>query len=102
MDNGLKELTPFLDNEGLLISLPAKNKKKLMAIWYLAQKIEPERTYTEAEINSLLNRWTTFNDPAILRRELYNKRLLDRTPDCSLYKKESEIPTLADFISRYI
>ena len=30
------ELRPFLNEQGQLISLPAKNKKKLLAIWYLA------------------------------------------------------------------
>ena len=32
------ELRPFLNEQGQLISLPAKNKKKLLAIWYLAEQ----------------------------------------------------------------
>ena len=45
------ELRPFLNEQGQLISLPAKNKKKLLAIWYLAERIPARRTFTEAEIN---------------------------------------------------
>lgn len=72
MERFLSELTPFLDEEGRLISFPAKHKKKLIALWYLAGKIEANRQYTEPEINTLLNAWTLFRDPATLRRELYN------------------------------
>lgn len=73
-----------------------------MALWYLAQKIESERTYTEGEINDLLDEWIIFHDPATLRRELYNKRLLDRTTDCRSYWKEAEIPSLDSFIAKYL
>ena len=81
------ELQPFLDAAICLTALPAKNKKRLLALYYLAEKIDGERDYTEMEINDLLNAWTAFHDPATLRRELYNKRLLNRTKDCSRYWK---------------
>lgn len=32
-------------------------------------------------MNALLDAWTCFHDPATLRRELYNKRLLNRTAE---------------------
>lgn len=98
----LSDLTPFLDGSGRLIALPAKHKKKLMALWYMAGKVEPERQYTEAEINDLLDEWTLFHDPATLRRELYNKKLLKRTPDCGRYWKAETIPTLEEFIETYV
>ncbi len=82
MGYGLGELTPFLDESGRLSAFPAKHKKKLLALWYLAGKIEGGRQYSEPEINDLLDEWTLFHDPATLRRELYNKRLVDRTTDC--------------------
>lgn len=89
----------FLDEHRRLTAFPAKNRKKLIALCYLAQKIEPERAYTESEINDLLDSSTTFHDPAALRRELYNKHLLDRTADCKSSWKETEIPSVVDFIS---
>jgi len=39
------ELRPFLNEQGQLISLPAKNKKKLLAIWYLAERIPARRRF---------------------------------------------------------
>lgn len=102
MEKQLSELSPFLDYQGRLTALPAKHKKKLIALWYLAGKIEPGRQYTEPEINDLLDEWTLFHDHATLRREMYNKHLLNRTADCKLYWRESEIPPLADFIANYV
>lgn len=101
-EGSIAALSPFLDREGRLTALPAKNKKKLMALWYLAQKIDSERSYTEGQINALLDEWTAFHDPATLRRELYNKRLLDRTPDGKSYWKETDIPELDAFLSQHL
>lgn len=102
MEHDLSGLNPFLDDRGRLISLPAKHKKKLAALWYLAGKIEAGRQYTEPKINDLLDEWTLFHDLATLRRELYNKRLLNRTADCRQYWKAESIPELAEFIESRI
>ena len=96
------EIKHFIDCDGRLTSFPAKHKKKLIALWYLADKIEENRQYSEHEINELLNSQTLFCDPATLRRELYNKRLINRTPDCRSYQKEKNIPTLEEFVKNNI
>lgn len=95
------ELRPFLNEQGQLISLPAKNKKKLLAIWYLAERIPARRTFTEAEINDAIDDQTTFRDHATLRRELYNHHLLDRTNDGKTYWKEEAELTLPEFLAKY-
>lgn len=95
------ELRPFLNEQGQLISLPAKNKKKLLAIWYLAERIPARRTFTEAEINDAIDDQTTFRDHATLRRELYNHHLLDRTNDGKTYWKEETELTLPEFLAKY-
>ena len=98
----LLELAPFLDADGRLTALPAKHKKKLMALWYLVGKIAAGRRYTEPEINDLLDEWTLFHDAATLRRELFNKRLLHRTADCTSYWRTEDIPPLAAIMAQYI
>lgn len=95
------ELRPFLNEQGQLISLPAKNKKKLLAIWYLAERIPARRTFTETEINDAIDDQTTFRDHATLRRELYNHHLLDRTNDGKTYWKEEMELTLPEFLAKY-
>lgn len=95
------ELRPFLNEQGQLISLQAKNQKKLLAIWYLAERIPARRTFTEAEINDAIDDQTTFRDHATLRRELYNHHLLDRTNDGKTYWKEETELTLPEFLAKY-
>ena len=59
-----------------------------MALEFLAAKFEVGREYSEKEVNEILNQNHTFGDPAMLRRELYIARLLDRTPDGSRYWRQ--------------
>ena len=84
-----------------VLRIPAKNKKKLLAIWYLAERIPARRTFTEAEINDAIDDQTTFRDHATLRRELYNHHLLDRTSDGKTYWKEETELTLPEFLAKY-
>lgn len=53
-DNILPDLKPFLDENLRLTAIPQK-QKKLSALYYLAGKIEPNRDYTEPEINDILD-----------------------------------------------
>ena len=102
MNTQLRELKPFINDKGQLTSYPAKYKKKLMAPWYLADKIDMDRQYSEPEINSLINPLHTFGDQATLRRELINKRLLFRSTDCSRYWAEVNDDTFEAFMQRFI
>lgn len=97
MDTCLNMIATFLDESGRVTALPAKNKKKLAVIWYLSHKFDVGRNYTEAEINDVIIDWTTFCDPATVRRELFDRRLLNRTKDCKLYWKEKDAPDFEEF-----
>lgn len=57
--------------------------------------------FLEKELNREIDQWTTFHDPATLRRELYNKRLLERNRDGSCYSL-GEIPQLQEFLQQYL
>ena len=92
-------LSPFLNSQRQLILLPARQKKKRIALWYLAGRLEAGREYTEQEINGLLDAWHTFHDPATLRRELYNNRLLDRSADGSRYWAQPAPGSFAEFMA---
>ena len=76
----MKSLDNFLDPEGRLVKFPAKRPMQTEALAYLAGKFLPDREYAEREVNELLLEWHTFGDPATLRRELYDRRFLDRDP----------------------
>lgn len=97
----MSQLSNFLDADNRLVRFPAKRKMKLQALFYLASKFEQGRTYTEKEVNELLNRWHTFGDPATLRRELYNLRFLDREPSGAAYWLEPVQPVLEELEKQY-
>ena len=95
------ELRSFLSADMRLKAIPAKNRKKLAALHYLSGKFEAGRQYTEAEVNEILDDWTEFHDPATLRREMFNKHLLNRTTDCRASWKE-DVPPLEAFFEKYL
>lgn len=82
----VKSLQNFLDENGRLLRFPAKQAMQQEALAYLAGKFRPGVTYTEREVNDLLNAWHTFRDPATLRRELYDHRFLNRDPYGTAYE----------------
>ena len=85
-------LRNFLDTNGKLTAFPAKRKMKIYCLFYLAQKFETEKEYTEQEINNVLLDWHTFADPATLRRELYDYGFLDRSRDGKIYSLSRKQP----------
>ena len=82
-----EELKGFLDKDSKLKFWPSRKhrEKQLLVLEYLASKFEVGREYSEKEVNGILNQHHTFGDPAMLRRELFMKKLLDRAPDGSRY-----------------
>ena len=89
-------LRNFLDRDGKLTAFPAKRKMKIYCLFYLAQKFESEKDYTEQEINNVLLDWHTFADPATLRRELYDYHFLDRSRDGKVYRLAEKQPTMEE------
>lgn len=80
-------LQHFLDAELRIKVWPSKQNKRIIILHYLASKFQDGNSYTEKETNDLLLKWHTFNDPALLRRELYEHKFLDRTRDGKSYWK---------------
>jgi hypothetical protein len=83
-----EELKNYLDEQERVTQWPSKRNKgkfQLLVLQYLASKLEPGATYTEKEVNALLNQYHTFNDPALLRREMVERRLIERLRDGSAY-----------------
>ena len=89
-------LRNFLDADGKLTAFPAKRKMKIYCLFYLAQKFEAEKDYTEQEINNVLLDWHTFADPATLRRELYDYHFLERSRDGKIYRLAGKQSTLEE------
>jgi len=92
-----EQLRNFLSDDGILTRYPSKYKLKILSLFYLASKFESDKKYTEKEVNELLKSWHSFNDCAMLRRDLFDSFFINREKDCSLYWLEEKQPTLQDF-----
>jgi hypothetical protein len=92
MSDETNRIQHYLDEHGRVTRFPIskKNRKdQAIILAYLAEKFEPDKIYTEREVNDLLRQWHTFEDWAILRREMFERGLINRKLDCSEYWRTS-------------
>jgi hypothetical protein len=82
-----EKLSRYLDAEGRLKGWPSKRSDQLDALYYLAARLPGGVEWSERELNELLKALHTFGDWALLRRDLYDVRLLDRSLDGRRYWK---------------
>jgi hypothetical protein len=69
-------LKNFLTEDGRLRTIPSKQSKLVVVLDRLSQEFEPGRTYAEAEVNAILQRFHP--DFAALRRYLVDHGFLTR------------------------
>lgn len=86
----MENINRFLDDEGRIKIWPVKKDKKLEILRYLSTKFEYDKTYSEKEVNTIIEAWHTFNDRFLLRRGMIEYNLLSRTRDGAKYWKEGQ------------
>lgn len=69
-------LQRFLGGDGRLTTIPTKHSKLLAVLDHLSQEFEPGRSYPEAEVNGILQRFHP--DYAALRRYLVENDFMTR------------------------
>lgn len=81
------DLRRFMDQGGRLTAFPTRRKDQLLVLAFLAEKFELQRSYTEREVNAIIQSTLspTFSDIATLRRELCDFNYLARERDGSRY-----------------
>ena len=77
----------LIDQFGSITRWPKKKADKQLIIKFLSEQFEPDRKYSEKEVNDIINHHHGFNDIPLLRRELVSRKFLARKDDCSLYWK---------------
>lgn len=82
------DIRRFLDSQGRITQLSKKRVLRLAVLRYLAGKFETNKDYTEKEVNALCEKWHTFGDVFILRREMVDAHLLCREVDGSRYWRD--------------
>jgi hypothetical protein len=90
----MRRLLTCFDTQGRLMRWPNKFAAQQIAIWAIWSRIPAHRELTEKQINDYIARYHTYGDVATLRRELVNAKLLWRTVDCRVYRKEAPRPSV--------
>ena len=70
-----------------IIRWPKKQFDKTYIIKFLSSKFECGIQYSEKDVNVIINRYHSFNDVPLLRRELISRQYLARKDDRSEYWK---------------
>ena len=88
----VRRTTRHFDAEGRLVRWPGRAAERALCLWVLWSRLEPGALGAEARVNEALARWHTFGDHALLRRELFDAGLVDRTPDGRAYRRMERRP----------
>jgi DNA-binding MarR family transcriptional regulator len=75
----------LLDDQGRITRWSSKLKDQQAMMEYLVTKFEPERGYSEKEVNALLQQWYLDADWVLVRRSMVDAGLLMRTRDGARY-----------------
>jgi hypothetical protein len=78
----VKVLRTFMKH-GRLVQIPAQYKKRQIIMEEIVKDFEPDRTYTEIEVNRILIEY--HEDVAMLRRSLIDYKLMER--EKGIYKR---------------
>lgn len=77
-----KVLRTFI-KQGRLVQIPAQQKKRLVVLEHILSEFEPDRDYTEKEVNMIILEY--HEDVATLRREMIMNHLMTR--DKGVYRR---------------
>lgn len=83
----------YYDSDGRLMQYPSKKPMRILALIRIAQKIDVSRKYTEKEINQIIKDSIAFSDIELIRREMFQYRLIGRLRDGSEYWAEPDWQT---------
>ena len=73
-----------------ILRWPKKPSVKKTVINWLSNKFKGEIKYSEKEVNEIIDRHHSFNDIALLRREIISRKFLSRKDDGSEYWKTNK------------
>lgn len=82
----------YFDSAGRLTQWPAKTSVQHLVMWALWARLPGDLVMTEREISAALNQWHLFGDAAILRRTLWELKLVTRSQDGHEYRRTGREP----------
>ncbi len=84
-----KKLDNYFDSNGKLLQYPSKRPMRIIVLIKIVEQMEANRKYTEKEVNQIIRLNISFGDIELIRREMYQYKLLGRLRDGSEYWVEA-------------
>ena len=78
-------MSALITADGIVTRWPKKLTDRRRVLAHLAQYFEAGRVYREIEVNEILRAHHTFEDWALLRREMFEAQIFDRDPRTQTY-----------------
>ncbi len=88
----VRRMLRYFGEDGGLIRWPKKFSHQGLCLWVLWSRIPARASFTEREISALLGEMHGFGDHALLRRELFDRGMVDRSPDGREYRRIERKP----------
>jgi hypothetical protein len=88
----LKRVVRYFDAQGRLSRWPSKAGQREPCLWVIWSRLPSAMVFGEREIDRLLQANHLFGDHCLLRRELFERGLVSRTPDGREYRRIERKP----------
>src|SRR5262245_32215647 len=99
----LQRLSRYFDANSRLVRWPTKFSHQEPCLWLLWSKLPARKTLSEKEMNQTLLANHCFDDPALLRREMKERKMVTRTLDGREYRRvERKPPPVALRLIRFL
>ncbi len=85
-----KKLSGYYNSAGELVQYPSKRPMRIFALIEIARKFDLEKRYTEKEVNEIIRESIAFGDIELVRREMFQYKLIGRLRDGSQYWAEPD------------
>lgn len=83
-----KKLAFYYDADGKLTQYPTKRPLRIIALIKIAESFENGKKYTEKEVNEIIKSHIVFSDVELVRREMFQYKIINRLKDGSQYWAE--------------
>ena len=83
-----KKLGNYYDAQGRLTQYPSKKPMRVIALSKIADCFEYGKKYTEKQVNEIIREKIAFSDIELIRREMFQLKLIGRLRDGSEYWRE--------------
>lgn len=82
----------FFDAQGRMMSWPAKTTVQNLCLWVIWARFEKGVVMTERAASDLINTAHLFGDAAIIRRTMWQLKLISRSADGRAYQRIEQAP----------